>query len=163
VQTLTDQTKQVGGGLSDAAALLLAVKLNASQPSMAGFYILPQVMADNRFKDLAGVFISPDGHAVRYLVQSKLEPFEAKAMDQVKSVADTARGAQPNTSLADASISMAGLTPTSSEMRDYYDHDLRFIVGMTIAVVFSILVLLLRAVLAPLYLVGTVVLSYLSV
>ena len=162
VQTLTDQTKQVGGGLSDAAALLLAVKLNASQPSMAGFYIPPQAMADNRFKDLAGVFISPDGHAVRYLVQSKLEPFEAKAMDQVKSIADTARGAQPNTSLADASISMAGLTPTSSEMRDYYDHDLRFIVGMTIAVVFAILVLLLRAILAPLYLVGTVVLSYLS-
>jgi RND superfamily putative drug exporter len=96
------------------------------------------------------------------LVQSKLEPFEAKAMDQVKSIADTARGAQPNTSLADASISTAGLTPTSSEMRDYYDHDLRFIVGMTIAVVFAILVLLLRAVLAPLYLVGTVVLSYLS-
>jgi len=162
VRILTDQTKQVGGGLSQAAALLLAVKLNASQPSMAGFYIPPQVMADNRFKDLAGVFMSPDGHAVRYLVQSKLEPFETKAMDQVKSIADTARGAQPNTSLADASISMAGLTPTSSEIRDYYDHDVRFIVGMTIAVVFVILVLLLWAVLAPLYLVGTVILSYLS-
>jgi RND superfamily putative drug exporter len=162
VRILADQTKQVGGGLSDAAALLLAVKLNATQPSMAGFYIPPQVMADSRFKDLAGVFISPDGHAVRYLVQSKLEPFETKAMDQVKSIANTARGAQPNTSLADASISMAGLTPTGSEMRDYYNHDLWFIVGMTIAVVFMILLLLLRAVVAPLYLVGTVILSYLS-
>lgn len=162
VRVLADQTRQVGGGLSDAAALLLAVKLNAMQPSMAGFYIPPQVMADSRFKDLAGVFMSPDGHAVRYLVQSKLEPFETKAMDQVKSIADTARGAQPNTSLADASISMAGLTPTGSEMRDYYDHDLWFIVGMTIAVVFVILVLLLWAVVAPLYLVGTVILSYLS-
>jgi putative drug exporter of the RND superfamily len=162
VRVLADQTKQVGGGLSDAAALLLAVKLNATQPSMAGFYIPPQVMADSRFKDLAGVFISPDGHAVRYLVQSKLEPFETKAMDQVKSIANTARGAQPNTSLADASISMAGLTPTGSEMRDYYNHDLRFIVCMTIAVVFMILILLLRAVVAPLYLVGTVILSYLS-
>ncbi|BCO33664.1 RND family transporter [Mycobacterium heckeshornense] len=162
VRVLADQTRQVGGGLSDAAALLLAVKLNAMQPSMAGFYIPPQVMADSRFKDLAGVFMSPDGHAVRYLVQSKLEPFETKAMDQVKSIANTARGAQPNTSLADASISMAGLTPTGSEMRDYYDHDLWFIVGMTIAVVFVILVLLLWAVVAPLYLVGTVILSYLS-
>ncbi len=162
VRELAEQTKQVGGGLSDAAAFLLAMKLNATQPSMAGFYIPPQVMADSRFKDLAGVFISPDGHAVRYLVQSKLEPFGTKAMDQVKSIADTARGAQPNTSLADASISMAGLTPTASEMRDYFNHDLRFIVAMTIAIVFVILVLLLRAVVAPLYLVGTVILSYLS-
>jgi RND superfamily putative drug exporter len=83
-------------------------------------------------------------------------------MDQVKTILATARGAQANTSLADASISMSGMTPYYSELRDYYNHDLRFIVLMTVAVVFLILVLLLRAVVAPLYLVGTVILSCLS-
>jgi RND superfamily putative drug exporter len=57
---------------------------------------------------------------------------------------------------------MTGLTPYYSELRDYYNHDLRFIVLTTVAVVFLILVMLLRAVVAPLYLVGTVILSYLS-
>lgn len=47
-------------------------------------------------------------------------------------------------------------------MRDYYNHDLRFIILTTVAVVFLILVMLLRAIVAPLYLVGTVILSYLS-
>ena len=162
VRQLDDQTRQLGEGLSHAAAYLLAMKLNASQPGSAGFYISPEILSNDQFKDLAAVFMSPDGHAVRYLVQSKLDPYDTKAMDQVKSILAAARSAQANTSLADASVSMSGLTPYYSEMRDYYNHDLRYIIIMTVAVVFLILLLLLRAVVAPLYLVGTVILSYLS-
>jgi putative drug exporter of the RND superfamily len=162
VRQLDDQTRQLGEGLSRASAFLLAMKLNASQPGASGFYLSPEILGNDQFKDLARVFMSPDGHSVRYLVQSKLDPYDTKAMDQVKSVLATARGAQANTSLADASISMAGLTPYYGEMRDYLNDDLRFIILMTVAVVFAILVMLLRAVVAPLYLVGTVILSYLS-
>jgi RND superfamily putative drug exporter len=49
-----------------------------------------------------------------------------------------------------------------SAMRSDYDHDLRLIVVMTLAVVFLILVALLRALVAPLYLIASVVVSYLS-
>ncbi|BBZ47088.1 MMPL/RND family transporter [Mycobacterium parmense] len=162
VRTLDDQTKQLGEGLSRASAFLLAMKLNASEPGAAGFYISPEILDNEKFKDLAAVFMSPDGHAARYLVVSKLDPYDTKAMEQVKSIVGAARSAQANTSLADASISMTGLTPYYSEMRDYYNHDLRFIILTTVAVVFLILVMLLRAIVAPLYLVGTVILSYLS-
>ncbi|MFG1932899.1 RND family transporter [Mycobacterium sp. NPDC048908] len=162
VRILDDQTKELGEGLSHASAFLLAMKLNASDPGAAGFYISPEILGDDQFKDLAKVFMSSDGHSARYLVQSKLDPYDTKAMDQVKTILATARGAQANTSLADASISMSGMTPYYSELRDYYNDDLRFIVLMTVAVVTVILVLLLRAIVAPLYLVGTVILSCLS-
>ena len=162
VRTLDDQTRQLGEGLSHASAFLLAMKLNASEPGAAGFFISPEILGNDQFKDLARVFMSPDGHSARFLVQSKLDPYDTRAMDQVKSIIATARGAQANTSLADASVSMSGMTPYYSELRDYYNHDLRFIVLMTVVVVFLILVLLLRAVVAPLYLVGTVILSCLS-
>src|ERR1700743_684205 len=162
VRTLDDQTRQLGEGLSHASAFLLAMKLNASEPGAAGFFISPEILGNDQFKDLARVFMSPDGHSARFLVQSKLDPYATRAMDQVKSIIATARGAQANTSLADASVSMSGMTPYYSELRDYYNHDLRFIVLMTVVVVFLILVLLLRAVVAPLYLVGTVILSCLS-
>ena len=162
VRTLDDQTKTLGEGLSHASAFLLAMKLNASDPGASGFYISPEILGNDQFKDLARVFMSKDGHSARYLVQSTLDPYDTKAMDQVKTILATARGAQANTSLADASVSMSGMTPYYSELRDYYDHDLLFIVVMTVVVVFAILVLLLRAVVAPLYLVGTVILSCLS-
>ena len=51
---------------------------------------------------------------------------------------------------------------TLRDTRDYYDRDIRLIVAVTIIVVLFILMVLLRAVVAPLYLVGTVILSYLS-
>lgn len=162
VRALTDQTKQLGGSLAEASELLLSMKNNASQPGMSGFYVPPQAMTSSDFQAMASAFVSPDGHSVRYLVQSKLEPFDSKAMDQTTAIADTARSAQSNTSLSDASIAMTGMTPIYTEMRDYYNHDLRFIVVMTIAIVLLILAVLLRAIVAPLYLIATVVISYLS-
>ncbi|MHA3024761.1 MMPL/RND family transporter [Mycobacterium sp. BMJ-28] len=162
VRILDDQTRQLGEGLSHASAFLLSMKLNASDPGAAGFYVSPEILSNDRFKDLVKVFMSPGGHSARYLVESTLNPYDTKAMDQVKTILATAQGAQANTSLADASVSMSGMTPYYSELRDYYNHDLEFIVVMTVAVVFLILVLLLRAVVAPLYLVGTVILSCLS-
>lgn len=162
VRILDDQTKQLGEGLSRASAFLLSMKLNARDPGAAGFYVSPEILGNDRFKDLVKVFMSADGHSARYLVESSLNPYDTTAMDQVKTILATARGAQVNTSLADASISMSGMTPYYSELRDYYNHDLEFIVLMTVVVVFLILVLLLRAVVAPLYLVGTVILSCLS-
>ncbi len=162
LRVLDDQTKQLGEGLSHASAFLLAMKLHASEPGAAGFYISPEILDNDKFKDLARVFMSPDGHSARYLVESKLNPYDTKAMDQVKAILAAAQGAQANTSLADAKIAMSGMTPYYAELRDYFNKDLRYIVLMTVIVVFLILVLLLRAVVAPLYLVGTVILSCLS-
>jgi RND superfamily putative drug exporter len=83
-------------------------------------------------------------------------------MDQVNSIIDTARGAQPNTALADASVSMAGFPAANRDLRDYYNHDLRFVIAATIIVVLLILIVLLRALIAPVYLIFSVVISYMS-
>ncbi|WP_082968327.1 RND family transporter [Mycobacterium scrofulaceum] len=186
VQQLVDQVKKMGFGLGEASAFLLSMKKEATTPAMAGFYIpaqalsyatgeggkpaqLPGGMQDlmggmttDQLKRLAGAFVSPDGHAMRYLIQTALNPFSTAAMDQVDAIAAAAQGAQPNTTLADAKISVVGLPVVLKETRDYSDHDLVFIIAMTICVVLLILIALLRAVVAPLYLIGTVIVSYMS-
>ncbi len=162
VRTLVDQTKKMGLGMNQAADLLLSMKRDAVQQSMAGMYIPPQVITSDDFKNAAKMFISPDGHSARYLVETKFDPFSTAAMDQVASILDTARGAQPNTSLSDAPISLVGTTAMYSAIRSYYDGDVRLIVIMTLLIVFVILILLLRAIVAPLYLIASVVISFLS-
>ncbi len=162
VAQLVDQVKQLGVGLSESAAFLLSLKRDAAQPAMAGFNIPSQLLHLKQFQKAAEVFISPDGHSVRYLVQTKLNPFSAEAMDQVNAISATARGAQPNTALADATVSMAGYTVSLKDTRDYYEHDIRFIMAVTLFVVLLTLIALLRAIVAPLYLVASVVISYLS-
>ena len=162
VALLVDQTKKLGVGLDQASSFLLAMKRDATTQSMAGFYIPAQILSGAEFKKAAQIFISPDGRTARYMVQSKLNPFATPAMDQVNEVLAAARGAQPNTTLADASISMTGLTVTLRDTRDYYLQDLRRIVTTTILVVLTILIVLLRALIAPLYLIVSVIISYLS-
>jgi putative drug exporter of the RND superfamily len=160
VDQLVDQLKLVASGLDEASAFLLTMKDNAADPSQAGFNIPEQVLNLPDFKKAAKAFISPDGHSARYLVQTKLNPFSAEAMDQVNEISDTARSAQPNTTLSDATISMGGFPAALRDTRDYYEHDIRFIIIATLIVVLLTLMVLLRSIIAPLYLVGSVVISF---
>ncbi len=107
-------------------------------------------------------FISPDGHTARYLVQTKLYPFATDAMNQIHGIIDAARGPHPDALFKDASISASGVTAMLRDTRAYYGQDINLIIIMTILIVFLILVAILRAVVAPLYLIASVVLSYLS-
>ena len=162
VSLLVDSTKQIGSGLREASDFLLAVKTDANKEPMAGFYIPPQILAGDEFKKAAAAFISPDGRAVRYLVQNDISPFSTEAMDLVNKITATAKEALPNTALAGSSVSMAGYPVMLRDIRDYYNHDIRLIIIVTVAVVFLILVVLLRALVAPLYLIASVIISYLS-
>jgi RND superfamily putative drug exporter len=107
-------------------------------------------------------FISPDGHTARYLVQTKLYPFGTDAMNQIRGIIDAARGPHPDAMFKDASISASGVTAMLRDTRAYYGEDINLIIIMTILIVFLILVAILRAVVAPLYLIASVVISYLS-
>uniref|UniRef100_UPI0038CC17BE MMPL/RND family transporter n=1 Tax=Mycobacterium parmense TaxID=185642 RepID=UPI0038CC17BE len=162
VKELVDRTRDIGSGLNEASQFLLDMKQNANKADMAGFNIPPQIMTRDEFKKGAAIFISPDGHAARYLIQSAINPFSTEAMDQIPKIIKAAQSATPNTELADAKISVAGIPSGLKDTRDYYNDDIAFIVFATIIIVFLILVGLLRAIVAPLYLIGSVLLSYLS-
>lgn len=160
VDELVKQIKVISAGLDQASAFLLTMRNDAADPAQAGFNIPPEVLNMPEFKKASAAYVSPDGRSVRYLVQTKLNPFSSEAMDQVNQIQDIARGAQPNTTLADASISMGGFPASLRDTRDYYQQDIRFIMTATLIVVLLILMLLLRSIIAPLYLVGSVVVSY---
>lgn len=162
VDLIVSETKKVGSGLDTAASFLQEMGEDANTPAMAGFNIPPQVLRSEEFRKATAAFVSLDGRAVRYLIQTDLNPFSTEAMDQVNAVLGAAKGALPNTTLHDAKVSISGYPVTLRDTRDYYDRDLRLIIAVTVVVVMLVLMLLLRAVVAPLYLVGSVVLSYLS-
>lgn len=160
VDQLVDQVGVMADGLDQASAFLMSMRSDAANPSMAGFNIPPEVLGLADFQKASAAYISPDGHSVRYLVQTKLNPFSSEAMDQVNQISDVARGAQPNTALSDATISMGGFPVALRDTRDYYEQDIRFIIAATLIVVLLTLMVVLRSLVAPIYLVGSVVISY---
>ncbi|MEE6176576.1 RND family transporter [Mycobacterium sp. 050134] len=162
VKELVDQTRRLGAGLNEASSFLLNMKHDASQANMSGFNLPPEITTRDEYKKGAQIFISPDGHAARYFIQSGLSPFTTDAMDQVSAIERAARSATANTELTDAKIAVAGVPTGLRDTRDYYNSDIGFIIVATIIIVFLILVILLRAIIAPLYLIASVLLSYLS-
>lgn len=162
VQQLVDRTTQVGAGLGEASAFLLDIKRDAHTRSMTGFYVPPQFTSRDEYREGAAFFISDDGHSARYFIQSAFNPFTAQAMDQLSRIITTAHATQPNTELLDASIAITGITAGLKDTHDYYMDDMEFIFIATVGIVFVILAVLLRAIVAPLYLIASVLISYLS-
>ncbi len=162
MKTLVDQTKRMGVGMNQAADLLNSIKQDASQPSMAGMYVPSNLLTTQDFKNAAKLYISPDGHSARYLVESKFDPFSTDAMDQVTADPRHGQGGAAEHHAVGRDDLDGRHDSDVRTIRSYYDHDVRLIVVMTLIVVFLILVALLRALVAPLYLIASVVISYLS-
>jgi putative drug exporter of the RND superfamily len=91
------------------------------------------------------------------LVQATLEPnpYSTEAFDLVEPIREAAEGAAPGTLVG-------GPTAIEFDVRDAAGWDSKVIPPIILLVVFLILIGLLRAVVAPLILIGTVILSFLA-
>ena len=161
VHTLADSNIRLLGGMSQIAAQLQnSARATSGSDSASGFY-LPQDAFENRqFSDMARYFISADGRTARFAITSSYDPYSAEAMALNRRVIDTANAARPNTSLDNATVSMAGFTAVNSDLQHLLSADFSRLATATLLIVGVVLMLLLRAVVAPLYLLGTVVLNY---
>ncbi|WP_207547776.1 MMPL family transporter [Mycobacterium mantenii] len=161
VHALADSNiRQLSGMSQIAAQLQNSARATAGSDAASGFYLPPNTFENRQFGDLARQFISPDGHTARFAVTSSFDPYSAAAMDLNHKIIDTANAARPNTSLAGTTISMAGFTAVNSDLQHLLSADFGRLATTTLLIVGLVLILLLRALVAPLYLLGTVVLNY---
>ena len=159
VHALADSNIEMLGGMSQVATQLQN-SARMSSDSSSGFQLPEGAFNDRSFADMAKYFISPDGKTARFGIESSYDPYSVEAMELSRKITDLANEARPNTSLADATVSMAGFPAVNSDIQRLYRSDFIQLSTTTLLIVGIILVLLLRAVLAPLYLLGTVVLNY---
>ena len=90
------------------------------------------------------------------LVNAVLEPnpYSTEAFDLVPGIRDAAKEA------GGPEVLVGGATATEYDIRKANDRDVKVIVPLVLIVVFLILILLLRSVIAPLLLIGTVIVSF---
>ena len=95
-----------------------------------------------------------DGSVARLVVALSEDPNGTGAASTVDALERAARAAAPGATI------LAGGSPASTrDLRDLLYHDFLLIAGLTGVAIFVVLALLLRSVVAPLYLLGTVALS----
>ena len=161
VHTLADSNIALLGGMSQIAAQLReSARATQGSDAAAGFYLPPNALQDKRFSDAARQFVSADGKTARFAIESQYDPYTAEAMALVHKITDVAVAATPNTSLAGGEVSMVGFPAVNADIQHLMVGDFVKLGIATLIIVGLILVALLRAILAPLYLLATVVLNY---
>ena len=154
VRDLTNAAHKLARGLGRASSYLKGTAQSTRAAGISAFYLPPGALNDPRLADARAYYLSPDGRTTRLMVYS----------DDGKSHVDDERRAMQlalrDTPMSDASIAVTGPTAVSDDIHHLADSDLRLVALVTLAAVLLILVMLLRALVAPLYLLASVLLSY---
>ncbi len=133
----------MGGGLEARRPdFLLAMKRDAADPSMSGFYIPPQILTRPEFEKAAKLFISPrTGHTARVHGADRAGPVRRRCdgpgRRHHRSRAAEFTGPTPHWPMRTSP--MVGASVFQNEIRGYYNGDIQYIVLVTLIVVFLIL------------------------
>jgi uncharacterized membrane protein YdfJ with MMPL/SSD domain len=98
--------------------------------------------------------LSADGHVAQFSLTTSMDPYSQRAQDLLKTVRVTAQAAFPT-----AVVHTMGTTPAVIDLQDVMNSDLGRISVFVLGGIFLVLVVLLRALVAPIYLLLTVLLS----
>ena len=106
-----------------------------------------------------GLFLAPDGGAARFLVTVGSDPLGAEAIDELRAVRDRMPALLAQAGLAGAGVTYAGDTALGLSLVDGARADLVRVAWAVVLVDLLLLVVFLRALVAPLYLLATSVLA----
>ena len=123
------------------------------------FYLPPEVFQNPDFQRAMNSFLSPDGKAARFIISHKGDPATPEGIARIDQIRTAAEEALKTTPLEDAKIYIAGTASTFKDFRDGSDYDL-WIAGVgALCLIFIIMLIITRSLIAALAIVGTVALS----
>jgi len=123
------------------------------------FYLPPEVFDNKEFKRGMKNFISPDGKSVRLIISHEGDPMSVEGIEHIDAIKNAAKEAIKGTPLEGSKIFLAGTAATFKDMQEGANFDLLIAGISALALIFIIMLVLTRSVVASAVIVGTVVLS----
>ncbi len=160
ISQLADQTTELTDGLDKAGTYLDAVQTGASTPDAAGFYLPARALKQPDFALARTSFLSADGKVARIQIIGKTDPLSADGVARYGVTRDAAELSLRGTTLANADTVATGAGGLGADLKNYLDQDTRFVLALVLLVVLLVLIVTLRSLVAPLYLLASVILSY---
>jgi RND superfamily putative drug exporter len=123
------------------------------------FYLPPEVFKNPDFKRALNNFFSPDGKAVRLIISHRGDPATPEGIARIDQIRQAAEEALKGTPLEDAKIYLAGTAATFKDWKDGSKYDL-WIAGIgALCLIFVIMLIITRSLIAAMVIVGTVAIS----
>ncbi len=148
---------------SDFAALPDALKTAIRSGTYSGAGGAPSSAANPEIIGLyaaASQFISADNSTVSLKVTLNTDPYGTQALNTMPPLLTAIQKAAKNAGLQTTFIGLAGITPTLTDTRAVNINDISFIIPIVLIIIAVILGLLLRSIVAPIYLLAAVSLNY---
>jgi RND superfamily putative drug exporter len=123
------------------------------------FYLPPDVFDNPDFKRGMKMFMSPDGKAVRMIITHQGDPASVEGISHVRDLKGVVADALKGTPLSNAKVSLAGTASLYADMQDGVITDLTITVLAAMILIFAIMLVITRSVVAALVIVGTVAAS----
>jgi RND superfamily putative drug exporter len=104
-------------------------------------------------------FVSPDGKAVRLIISHQGDPASPEGISHIAEIKNAAFEAIKGTPLETSKIYLGGTAATYKDMQEGSNYDIVIAAISALCLIFAIMLIITRAVIAALVIVGTVVLS----
>jgi RND superfamily putative drug exporter len=119
------------------------------------FYLPPEAFGNPEFIRGVKMFFSPDGKSVRFFITHQGDPMTPEGISRVSAERTAAQEGLKQSSLSDARVYLGGTAATFRDMADGEKYDLMIAVVSALTLIFMIMLLLTRSVVAALVIVGT--------
>jgi RND superfamily putative drug exporter len=123
------------------------------------FYLPPEIFDNAEFQRGMKMFVSPNGHGVRFVITHEGDPLSADGIEHIDAIKLAAKEAIKTTPWEGSKIYVGGTAAMFKDMQEGSNYDLMIAGVAALCLIFIIMLLITRAVVAALVIVGTVVVS----
>jgi putative drug exporter of the RND superfamily len=123
------------------------------------FYLPREVFANPDFQRVMKLFLSPDGKAARFIISHQGDPATDEGISRIDAIRKAAYESLKGTSLENAKIYIAGTAAIFKDLRGASNYDFLIAGISSLCMIFVIMLIITRSLVAALVIVGTVALS----
>ncbi|MBV6358651.1 MMPL/RND family transporter [Mycobacteroides chelonae] len=123
------------------------------------FYLPPEAFQNKDFQRGLKLFLSPDGTAARFIITHDKDPATPAGISSVISELEAAHQAVKGTSLTGAEFYLTGTAAIYRDIQSGSRYDLLIVGIAAVTLIFAVMMIITRALVASLVIVGTVLLS----
>jgi RND superfamily putative drug exporter len=147
------QTEELGANGAAMGEDFDAAKISES------FYLPRDVFDNPEFQRVVKLFMSPDGHAARFIITHRGNPATEEGIARIDGIRTAAEESIKGTSLASGEIYIAGTASVLKDLQEAWNYDLLIAGIASLCIVLIIMLMITRSIIAALVIVGTVVAS----
>ncbi|QCJ42264.1 MMPL family transporter [Bacillus sp. S3] len=169
-QDMSGQITQLSDGLSQSADGLNQVSdgLNSAQDYLKevstqkqnGFYIPQDVLDSKDFEQALNTYLSKDRKVMTIDVVFNKNPYSNEAIGQIPEIKEAVKRAIKDTKLENAKVAVGGVSSMHNDLDTISKADYSRTVILMLAGISIILIILMRSLIMPLYLIGSLILTY---